>query len=144
MLQLLTKLLIKQQIHPAFLKCKGTHKLQNCFGNQGGVEYKETSNMGYIDYYIALSLHFCSHCITRAAVINCRLSTAPGSYTSLFPMEADLLSYIGCLSHSTASSPPGAAVEQQDLHPSGIPSEITNYITQQQQSTTHLETAQCG
>lgn len=147
MLQLLTKLLIKQQIHPAFLKCKGTHELQNCFGKQGGVEYKETSSAtysSYIYFYIALSLHFCSHCIMRAAVINCRLSTAPGSYTSLFPMEADLLSHIGCFSHSTASSPHRAAVEPQDLHPSGIPSEITNYITQQQQSTVHLEQHSVG
>lgn len=108
MLQLLTKLLIKQQIHPAFLKCKRTHKLQNCFGEQGGAEYKETSSTiysSYIYYYIALSLHFSSHWIMRAAVSNCRLSTAPGSYTPLFPIEADLLSYIGCFSHSTASSP---------------------------------------
>lgn len=135
MLQLLTKLLIKQQIHPAFLKCKGTHKLQNCFGKQGGVEYRETSSIDYIYYHKALSLHFCSHYITRAAVINCRLSTAPGSYTSLFPMEADLLSHIGCFSHSTASSPHRAAAEPQDLHPSGIPPEIT----WQQQSTVHLE-----
>lgn len=95
--------------------------------------------MDYIYHYIALSLHFCSHCIMRAAVINCRLPTAPGSYTSLFPMQANLLSYIGCFSHSTDSSPHGAAVEPQDLHPSGIPSEITNYIRQQQQSTIHLE-----
>lgn len=135
MLQLLRKLLIKQQIHPAFLKCKGTHKLQNCFGKQGGVEYKDISSIDYTYYYIALS----SHCITRAAVINCRLSTAPESSTSLSPVEADLLPYTGCFSHSTDSSPHRAAVEPQDLHPGGIPSKITNYITQHQQSTIHPE-----
>lgn len=140
MLELLTKLVIKQQIHPALLKCKGTHELQNCcFGKQEGVEYKEMSTIDYIHYYIALSLHFCFHCIMRAAVINWRLSTPPGSYTSLFPVEVDLLSYIGCFSHSPDSSPHGAAVGPQDLHPNGTPSEITNYITWQQQSTTHLE-----
>lgn len=67
---LLTKLLIKQQIQAALLKCKGTLELQNCCSaKQEVVEYKEPSSIDYIYYCIDFSLHFRLHWIMRAAVI---------------------------------------------------------------------------
>lgn len=43
---LLTKLLIKQQIHPVLLKCEGTLELQNCCSSKPEVaEYKEPSSI---------------------------------------------------------------------------------------------------
>lgn len=63
---LLTKLLIKQQIQAALLKCKGTLELQNCCSTKQEVlEYKEPSSIDYIYYCTDFSLHW----IMRATVI---------------------------------------------------------------------------